>query len=216
GRLDHAKQRRIAPRRAAQRASLFLGEVVAPGAAAHGGKGMRERLRKLLAAGAVVLQQVKRHELRRARADAGQHAQRLDQPLEALRRRHCVLRQNGSLNPGGSPRPAVMPLIFSATVASTRRAASLNAAATRSSSISRSSPTSDGSIATRFTSYLQVICTFTMPAPDWPSTSVAARLSCMRRMFSCMSCACFISWPMLPFICALPVWWSRRPCRRTG
>ena len=24
---------------------------------------------------------------------------------------------------------------------------------------------------TRFTSYLQVICTFTMPAPDWPSTS---------------------------------------------
>ena len=37
-------------------------------------------------------------------------------------------------------------------------------------------------MATRFTSYLQVICTFTMPAPDWPSTSVVARLSCMRRM----------------------------------
>src|SRR5207247_650011 len=76
--------------------------------------------------------------------------------------------QNGSLNPAGRPRPAVMPLIFSAMVASTRCEASLNAAATRSSSISRSSPTSEGSMVTRFTSYLQVICTFTIPAPDWP------------------------------------------------
>src|SRR5260221_12809394 len=57
-----------------------------------------------------------------------------------------------------------MPLIFSAIVASTLRAASLNAAATRSSSISRSSPTSEGSMLTRFTSYLHVICTLTRPA----------------------------------------------------
>src|ERR1051326_9010949 len=93
-----------------------------------------------------------------------------------------------------------MPPIFSWIVLSTRRAASLKAAATRSSSISRSSPTSEGSTLTRFTSYLQVICTFTSPAPDCPSTSIAARLSCMRRMFSCIICACFISWPILPFI----------------
>src|SRR5581483_1028430 len=98
------------------------------------------------------------------------------------------------------PSPAVMPLIFSETVLSTRCAASLNAATSRSSSISRSSPTSEGSMLTRFTSYLQVICTFTMPAPDCPSTSSVASCSCMRRMFSCIICACFISCPMLPFM----------------
>src|SRR3954465_3348467 len=110
--------------------------------------------------------------------------------------------QNGSLKPAGSPRPAVMPPIFSAMVDSTLRAASLKAAATRSSSISRSSPTREGSMVTRFTSYLQVIWIFTSPAPDWPSTSSVARLSCMRFMFSCIICACFISCPILPFMSA--------------
>src|SRR5205807_8336600 len=124
----------------------------------------------------VVLQQVGRHALGRAWPDAGQGPQRLHQPLEALRGRDRIRAlQNGSLNPAGRPSPAVMPLIFSATVLSTRCAASLKAAATRSSSISRSSPTSEGSMLMRFTSYLQVICTLTMPAPDWPSTSSVAR-----------------------------------------
>src|SRR5437868_6305573 len=148
-----------------------------------------------------MLQQLVGHALRRARPDAGQHAQGFDQPLQPFRGGNCASVQNGSLNPAGRPSPAVMPLIFSAMVDSTRRAASLKAAATRSSSISRSSPTSEGSMLMRFTSYLQVICTLTMPAPDWPSTSSVARLSCMRRMFSCIICACFISCPMLPFIC---------------
>ena len=43
-----------------------------------------ERLREPLRARAVVLQEVVGHALRRARPDAGQHAQRLHQPLEAL------------------------------------------------------------------------------------------------------------------------------------
>src|SRR5438132_9774106 len=216
GRFHHAKQCRIAPRRAAQRADLVLGEVVALDAAAHRRQRFGERLCELVGAGAVVLQQVVGHALRGARADAGERPQSFDQALEPLRGRNCVPVQNGSLNPAGSPSPAVMPLIFSAIVASTLRAASLKAAATRSSSISRSSPTSEGSMVTRFTSYLQVICTLTIPAPDWPSTSSAARLSCMRRMFSCICCACFISWPILPFICCCPEWKSRPPYRRTG
>src|SRR5436190_17835146 len=204
GRFHHAKQGRIAPRRAAQRADLIFAEVVALGAAAHGGERLGERLRELVGAWPIMLQQVVGHALRRARPHTGKRAQRLDQALEALRRRDGVAVQNGSLNPAGRPRPAVMPLIFSAIVASTLRAASLNAAATRSSSISLSSPTSEGSMLTRFTSYLQVICTLTRPPPDWPSTSSVPRLSCMRRMFSCIICACFISCPMLPFICVLP------------
>src|SRR6185295_2415769 len=96
--------------------------------------------------------------LRRARPDAGQHAQGFDQALESTRggdRGFCL--QNGSLKPGGRPSPAVIPLIFSWIVLSTRCAASLNAAATRSSSISRSSPTRLGSMVTRLTSYLHVI-----------------------------------------------------------
>jgi hypothetical protein len=28
--------------------------------------------------------------------------------------------------------------------------------------------------------------------------------SCMRRMFSCIICACFIIWPILPFIAVFP------------
>src|SRR5206468_3089035 len=84
-------------------------------------------------AGAVVLQQVVGHAPRGARADAGERTQSFDQALEPLRGRNCVPVQNGSLNPAGSPSPAVMPLIFSAIVASTLRAASLKAAATRSS-----------------------------------------------------------------------------------
>src|SRR5438105_5918861 len=201
----------------AQRADLLFAEVVALRAAPHARKRAGERLRELVGAGAVVLQQMVGHALRRARSHARQHAQRLDQALEPLRGGNGVLvLQKGSLKPGGSPRPAVMPLIFSAMVDSTLRAASLKAAATRSSSISRSSPTSEGSMLTRFTSYLQVICTLTIPAPDWPSTSRVARLSCMRRMFSCICCACFISWPILPFICCCPEWKSRPPYRRTG
>src|SRR5262245_38708475 len=198
--LHDAKQRSVATRRAAQRADLLFAEVVAARATAHGIEGVFERFRQLVRAFAIVLQQVVGHALRRARPDAGQHAQRLQQALQTLRRRNGVLAQNGSLKPAGRPRPAVMPAIFSLIAASTLRAASLNAAVTRSSSISRSSLTSDGSMLTRFTSCLPVISTFTMPAPDCPSTSMVVRLSCMRRMFSCIICACFISCPMLPFM----------------
>src|SRR5437764_14974800 len=121
-----------------------------------------------------MLQQLVGHALRRARPDAGQHAQGFDQPLQPLRGGNCASVQNGSLNPAGRPSPAVMPLIFSAIVASTLRSPSLNAAATRTSSISPSSPTTEGTMLTPFTSYLQVICLLTMPAPDCPSTPSVA------------------------------------------
>src|SRR5258708_20608064 len=107
-----------------------------------------------------MLEQLVGHALRRARPDTGQHAQRLDQPLKPFRGGNCASVQNGSLNPAGRPSPAVMPLIFSAIVASTLRAASLNAAATRSSSISRASPTSEGSMPHRFPSVFHVLFAF--------------------------------------------------------
>ena len=47
---------------------------------------------------------------------------------------------------------------------------------------------------------LALIVTLTMPAPDWPSTSVAASSSCMRFMFSCIFCACCIKPAIWPFI----------------
>src|SRR5205809_6043344 len=73
------------------------------------------------------------------------------------------------------------------------------AAMTRSSSMSLSSVSRLGSIATFFTWKRQVIVTFTRPAPDCPSTSVFASSSCAFFMFSCICCACFISWPSPPF-----------------
>src|SRR5258706_13914876 len=101
-----------------------------------------------------MLEQLVGHALRRARPDTGPHAQRLDQPLKPFRGGNCASVQNGSLNPAGRPSPAVMPLIFSAIVASTLRAASLNPPATKSSAISRPSPTTEGPSLTRFTSNL--------------------------------------------------------------
>src|SRR5690606_20838672 len=118
----------------------------------------------------ITLQQMIGHALRRLGADPGQAAQCLDQFVEAGRR-HRPAAQNGSFMPGGRFSPAVTLDIFSWVAASTLRTASLSAAATRSSSISRSSMT-DSSMDTRRTSYLQVICTLTMPAPDCPSTSI--------------------------------------------
>ena len=71
----------VPARRAAQRADLFLAEVVALAAALHAGERIGERVRQLLGAAALVLE-VKRHAARRARPDPGQHAQSLDEPLE--------------------------------------------------------------------------------------------------------------------------------------
>jgi hypothetical protein len=68
--------------------------------------------------------------------------------------------------PGGNGMPAVSLPIFSALTSSALRTASLKAAATRSSSMSLSSASRLGSIVIRRTSCLQVITTFTRPAPD--------------------------------------------------
>ena len=94
--------------------------------------------------------------------------------------------------PGGSGMPAVSLPIFSVLTASARRTASFMAAATKSSSMSLSSASRLGSITTRFTSCLQVMVTFTRPAPDWPTTSISASSSCARFMLSCIAWACFI------------------------
>src|SRR6185295_17590618 len=92
---------------------------------------------------------------------------------------------------------------------------SLKAAATRSSSMSLSSASRLGSMVTRFTSCLQVIVTFTRPAPDCPSTSMVASSSCAFLRLSCIACACFMrpaSWffIMVVFSWNVSVWSSVR------
>ena len=82
-RLDDAQQRRVALRRAAQRADRVLGERVAALAVTDLLRRMLERARQRAGAGAVVLQQVQRHSLRRPRAHAGQAAQRAREIVEA-------------------------------------------------------------------------------------------------------------------------------------
>src|SRR5262245_8867103 len=85
--------------------------------------------------------------------------------------------------------------------------------------MSLSSPSNEGSIATLRTACLHVIVIFTRPAPDWPSTSIFASSSCALRMFSCICCACFMSWPSPPFIMGSPLvagWLARRLFRRTN
>src|SRR5262249_45283290 len=160
-----------------------------------------ERAREALRAFLVALEEVIRHALRRFRPDAGQATQRLDQLLE----RDRLLHQNGRPIPGGRLSPAVKPAIFPCLTASAFATASFIAAITRSSSMSLSSDMRLGSITTFFTANLQVIVTFTRPAPDWPSISVFASSSCALRMFSCICCACFIKAPSPPFIMSSPL-----------
>src|SRR4030095_12144593 len=101
--------------------------------------------------------------------------------------------------PGGKGMPAVSLPIFSWLTASARRTPSLKAAATRSSSMSLSSASRLGSIVMRLTSCLQVIVTFSRPAPDSPVTSTWASSSWAFFRLSCMACACF----MRPASCPL-------------
>src|ERR1043166_4486602 len=102
-------QSSAAARRSAQRADRLLAEVVALAAAAPRPESGAQRLGQRAGAGAVVLQQVVGHALRRARTDARQHAQRLDQAGKALRGGDAVaVSQKGSLKPAGRPRPAVI------------------------------------------------------------------------------------------------------------
>src|SRR5689334_14368238 len=77
--------------------------------------------------------------------------------------------------------------------------------------MSLSSPMRLASMDTFFTPKRQVMVTFTRPAPDCPSTSIFASSSCAFFMFSCICCACFISWPRPPFgIIASPLFVGAR------
>ena len=95
--------------------------------------------------------------------------------------------------------PAVAADMRDCDSALTLLTASLNAAAIRSSAISGSAST-DGSMRTLRHSMRPLIVTLTMPPPDWPVTSSLASSSCARCMFSCIFCACCISWAMFPFM----------------
>src|SRR5687767_15352840 len=81
-RLDHAEARGIARGAAADRADGLFAE----GAAARAVADPLDRVAQLVGepacAGTVTLEHVERHALRRLRADAGQHAQRLDELVE--------------------------------------------------------------------------------------------------------------------------------------
>ena len=102
-------------------------------------------------------------------------------------------------------RPSSLP-IFSCVVASALRTASLNAAATRSSSMSLSSASRLGSIDDALH---VVLAGHRRPSrgrrPTGPRPRSCASSSCAFFMFSCISCACFISPPSPPFIMASPL-----------
>jgi hypothetical protein len=168
-------------------ADLAFGEGVAARAVAHARHRPRPAPCEQPARGvAVVLQQVEGHALRRLHAHPGQAAQRrvsrlwvrVDQSVErgvqysstpGSERELHARRQPG--HAGGQLAHLLVP-----TGPRRLRTASLKAAATRSSSMSLSSASRLGSMATRLTSCLQVIVTFTRPAPDWPSTSMVRQL----------------------------------------
>ena len=87
--------------------------------------------------------------------------------------------------------PAVAFCISSAIIASTFALASAWAAISRSSSTSRSSADiREGSMVTLLRSPLPDSETFTMPAPDWPSTTWASSLACISCIFDCICWAC--------------------------
>src|SRR5207253_7956166 len=72
--------------------------------------------------------------------------------------------------------------------------------------VSLSSPSRLGSMVTRLTSCLQVMTTFTRPAPDSPLTSMVASSSCAFFRLSCICWACFIrpaSCPLLNMVVPL-------------
>src|SRR6266851_8246837 len=96
--------------------------------------------------------------------------------------------------PGGRPRPPNKPLIFCCVCSSTFFTASLHAATTISCSIS-TSPATSGSIFTASTFLWPSIFTVTIPPPAEASTRMRATSCCMR---SCICCACFIMFCMLP------------------
>ena len=87
-RLDHAQERRVAARIAADPADLGVAEHAAARAMADAVRGGRERVGERERAVAVSLEQVERGTLRRLRAHAGQRAEGLDQPREQRRVNH--------------------------------------------------------------------------------------------------------------------------------
>ena len=101
--------------------------------------------------------------------------------------------------PGGSGMPAVAPAMRAFDSSSILFEASLKAAAIRSSAISGSVSTL-GSMRTLRHSLAPLRVTLTMPPPALPVTSSAAISCCTRCMFSCIFCACCISWAMFPRI----------------
>src|SRR5690606_5664186 len=97
--------------------------------------------------------------------------------------------------------------IFALDSASTLMEASLKAAATRSSTIS-GWDIRLGPIRTVPHSFTPVRGTLTMPPPALPVTSSLSSSSWARCRFSCIFCACCISWAILPRIGSILVYGS--------
>ena len=119
-RFDDAQDRRVALCRFAPAANFVLGEVVTQPAMPEAAQCVAENARKPRRAGAVMLEQVIRHSLRRFWADARQATKRLDERLN-----RGTVTQNGSFIPGGRLRPLVNAAMRSLDSASARRRPSL-------------------------------------------------------------------------------------------
>src|SRR6185437_11932585 len=126
---------------------------------------------------------------RRARPEAGQAREELDQLLDFGSGGH----QNGSFIPGGSCKPCVSSAIFCCIICSALVLASLCAVTIRSSStVTSSSLNSEGSIFSPCISPLPLRVTLTRPPPERPSTVARPASSCSSAILRCISSAFFI------------------------
>src|SRR5215831_10785756 len=203
--LDHHDHRRVAAFIGANRARIGGVDVSAHRAdrdALHGGlQGDRQWRHQLFA----LLDERQGGAARRARAEARQAGQELDQALDFRTGDGGGHLAQNSCNPGGNGRPPVRLFIFSCSKVSALRRASAWAATTRSSAISFSSGfINDGSNLTLLSSPLAVIVTRTMPPPAVPSTSIWSSSACMASILVLSSVACFIR-PRKSAISRLPL-----------
>jgi hypothetical protein len=185
------------------------------------GDGVLECVGDAARAVAVVLQQMPRHPLRRLDADAGQPTECLDEtferrfccqsarppgrpkgarsPLGGQRTKRAWGHQNGSFMPGGKGIPAVSLPIFSGLTGSTHAVVECGGnQVLKHVLVVAEEARVDGD---PFDVVLAGHRHLHEPAPDWPSTSIAASSSCAFFRLSCIACAASSSRRVGPSSC---------------